>query len=126
MGSNNDDVKVTLISADGYTISVDKQLVFESKVLKNIIEIVGEDQLPHQVMPLSNVSKQTLEKMFEYIDYHLRNSSQRANDIRIWDLNFITEVDIDTLLNLIKVSICCFFFVMADKVQFAFQVPKVI
>ena len=97
---------------------MDKQFVFESKVLKNIIEIVGEDQLPHQVMPI--------QVCLEYIDYRLRNSSQRANDIRIWDLNFITEVDIDTLLNLIKVSICGFFFVMADKVQFAFQVPRVI
>lgn len=100
-----DDVKVRLRSGDGHIISVDKEVAIESKVLKNIIQNVGEDQLPHQVMPVSTVSKQTLEKMFEYVEYHVRNSSLPANVMRTWDLNFITNVDIEMLSDL-KFLLC--------------------
>jgi len=105
MENNNGELRVRLRSSDGQIFTVDKQVAMEFEVIKGTMEIFGEDQFRSEVLPLS-YSSQILEKIIEYTEFHVHNSSQPSHVIKAWDLNLISNVDINTLLDLTTVSIC--------------------
>ena len=103
MENNDASVSVTLKSSDGHIFKVDKQVAIQSYVKKNMIDCLGDDKLGFEVVPL-DVSSQVLQKMIEYCEYHLQNSSQQPGLIKAWDRNFIRNVDSILLLDLMKAA----------------------
>ena len=90
------------VTVKSQILEMEKHAEMQSLVIKEMIDYAGENQLSYQVI-LVNVCSQTLEKVIEYREYHRLNSSQMSDLTKAWDLNFISNVNIRTILDLMKV-----------------------
>lgn len=88
-----DDETVVLQSQDGRDFSVIVKAAKMSETVKSLIEDAGVDQ----PIPLPNVEAAVLEKVVEYINYHVQHPTvvteekkdeQRTDNIIGWDLDF--------------------------------------
>ncbi|KIK63677.1 hypothetical protein GYMLUDRAFT_71810 [Collybiopsis luxurians FD-317 M1] len=86
---------LNLVSSDGQTFSVDKQAIFQSMIIKNMIEDLGESSDP---IPLPNVSGAILEKVIEFCVQHREeelpiaeedDTRRRSIEMSDWDRQFI-------------------------------------
>eukprot|EP00253_Pinus_taeda_P013389 PITA_13389 len=90
---------VALETSDGEIFRVRREIAMESKVIRNMAEFID---ISHAIVPVY-VSTPILEKVIQYYDYHLRNSTQTSREIKEWDENFIS-VDISTMRDIIKAA----------------------
>lgn len=106
MSSNND--IVVLQSNDDVDFHVRKGVACMSNTIKNMIDDLPEEDL---VIPLPNLSANTLGKVLEYCEWHYDNPNKYSrwydysdnkcsDDIIDWDLEFC-KVDNDMLYQLI-------------------------
>ncbi|ORX88891.1 putative negative regulator sulfur controller-3 [Basidiobolus meristosporus CBS 931.73] len=101
---------VILTSADGKEFTTDKEVVQRSKVLRDMLEDVGETDQP---IPVPNVDSSVLEKVLEFCEYHRNDpldieddsddEGNKIDDILEWDRKFI-QVDVEMLKQLILAS----------------------
>ena len=101
---------VVLKSSDGKEISVEKEVVLKSVLIKNLLEDLGDSE---EAIPLFNVTEAILEKVLIYLQHHKddapyvenADNSNRINSETIseWDAEFC-RVDQGTLFDIIMVS----------------------
>ncbi|KAK9763997.1 hypothetical protein K7432_008880 [Basidiobolus ranarum] len=101
---------VILTSADGKEFTTDREVVQRSKVLRDMLEDVGETDQP---IPVPNVDSSVLEKVLEFCEYHRSDpldmdeesddEGNKIDDILDWDRKFI-QVDVEMLKQLILAS----------------------
>ncbi|ORX94119.1 S-phase kinase-associated protein 1A-like protein [Basidiobolus meristosporus CBS 931.73] len=97
---------VILKSSDEETFQVDKETAERSMLIKNMLEDVGESDMP---IPLPNVTGNVLRKVIEYCEYHRNDpivvkedtdEPKRSDDIDEWDRKYI-DVDQEMLFAII-------------------------
>ncbi|KAK2628533.1 hypothetical protein QTJ16_001636 [Diplocarpon rosae] len=108
----SDSTKITLVSNDGVSITVDKQVAEKSMLIKNMIEDLGDAALNTDV-PIPNVNEQVLKKVIEWCEHHKSDpaaladddsdSRKKTTDIEEWDQKFM-QVDQEMLFEIILAS----------------------
>lgn len=104
---------IKLQSCDGEIVDVDIEVAKMSSTLRNMIEDLGlDDEDDEEVLPLRNLSKDTLVRVVEWATRHKEDPYQpdedetvevKAKDIDQWDRDFFA-VDQAILLNLINAA----------------------
>ena len=97
----DDDGPVTLMSSDGESFEIKKEVAIKSETIKNMIEDTGTDA----PIPLPNVPSKILNKVIEYATYHTEQDKKEGDKKdEDKDTTFDTEfvkVDQATLFELI-------------------------
>jgi S-phase kinase-associated protein 1 len=88
-------MSVFLTSSDGKLFTVEENVAFQSELIKNMLEDLGESD-PSSPIPLLNVDSIILEKVIEYADHHKDNVVDKK-----WDTIFTESVDKNTLFGII-------------------------
>ncbi|KAL7298744.1 hypothetical protein TKK_0008494 [Trichogramma kaykai] len=95
---------IKLQSSDGVIFEVDLQIAKRSKMIAQMIEVLGTDDLgENDYFPLPNVRSPILELFIEWCTHHKDDSLVEKDDTVIlsdWDENFF-KVHIDNLKELI-------------------------
>ena len=103
--------KIKLLSADGETFDVERDVISASTTIRNMmdqIEVGSEDDEP---IPLQNVTGSILKRVIQWAQYHRgerdKNENEdndsrdkRSDDISAWDSDFL-KVDQGTLFELL-------------------------
>ncbi|CAL3965830.1 hypothetical protein PZA11_002675 [Diplocarpon coronariae] len=108
----SDATKITLVSNDGVSVTVDKQVAEKSMLIKNMIDDLGDAALNTDV-PIPNVNEQVLKKVIEWCEHHKNDpatladddsdSRKKTTDIEEWDQKFM-QVDQEMLFEIILAS----------------------
>ncbi|ORX67023.1 E3 ubiquitin ligase SCF complex, Skp subunit [Linderina pennispora] len=95
---------VKLVSAEGAVIDVDRDIIEQSALIRNILQDVGDTGEP---IPVPNVSGPILSKVIEYCTHHrdeperrMRSDTLGSDSDRGFDHNFC-KVDQGTLFDII-------------------------
>ncbi|EKX73059.1 conserved hypothetical protein [Theileria equi strain WA] len=98
---------VTLVSSEGVSCSVNRDVICMSNVIKNILSEIDDESEP---IPLPNIKTRVLNKIIEYCKYHYNNppsqipqplkSAQLNEVVSQWDYEFV-NVDKEFLFELI-------------------------
>ncbi|KAK9456370.1 E3 ubiquitin ligase [Dipodascopsis uninucleata] len=99
---------ITLVSSDGESFEVEKDVAERSVLIKNMIEDVGDsNDMP---IPLPNVSANVLKKVLEWCKHHKNDPTpvneddsdtrKKSTDINEWDQKFM-QVDQEMLFEII-------------------------
>ena len=101
--------KIKLMSADGETFEVERDVISASTTIKNMmdqIEVGSEDDEP---IPLQNVTASILKRVIQWAQFHKGDKNEnndddsrekRIDDIVAWDADFL-KVDQGTLFELL-------------------------
>jgi len=99
--------QIKLMSSDGATLTVDKEVAERSVLIKNMLEDVGEVE---DAIPIPNVNEAVLRKVIEWCEHHKgdspttnddeSDSRKRSTDIEEWDQKFM-QVDQEMLFEII-------------------------
>ncbi|KAI9190836.1 Skp1 family, dimerization domain-containing protein [Polychytrium aggregatum] len=98
---------VKLTSSDNVDFSISKEVAFQSILIKNMLEDIGDSE--DQPIPLPNVTGAILTKVIEYATHHKDDlpaqseddpKVKASDDIDEWDKEFIA-VDQGTLFEII-------------------------
>ena len=116
--SGGKDNWISLMPKEGKSMirSIDLNVAKMCTTLKNMVECTKAiDEA--QPVPLPDVSAKVLDKIIEYLNYHVDdpiedkdsddeeyNDIKRSDDMCEWDRKFISEVDRDTLFQLIQAA----------------------
>jgi len=103
---------ITLISNDGVTMQVDRQVAERSMLIKNMMDDLGDSAAETDV-PIPNVNESVLKKVIEWCDHHKTDppasadddsdSRKKTTDIDEWDQKFM-QVDQEMLFEIILAS----------------------
>jgi hypothetical protein len=100
-------MSVFLSSSDEKLFTIDKDVAFQSEMLKNMLEDIGECD-PSSPIPISNVHSLILEKVLEYANYHknditktetignIKRTTTTMNDTIIYTKTIITNESVET------------------------------
>ncbi|KAI6250752.1 E3 ubiquitin ligase complex SCF subunit sconC [Erysiphe necator] len=112
MSAEKDTSKITLVSNDGASITVDTQVAIKSVLIKNMIEDLG-DAVSENDVPIPNVNESVLKKVIEWCEHHKNDpvtstdddsdSRKKTTDIEEWDQKFM-QVDQEMLFEIILAS----------------------
>ncbi|KAK2950744.1 putative S-phase kinase-associated protein 1 [Blattamonas nauphoetae] len=84
---------LTLVSADGKTLTAPKDAIMRSAMLKNLLEVAANSD---EQIPLDFVHSEDLENIIEYCKYHVEAEGKASEgDISKWDGEFINRVTQD-------------------------------
>lgn len=100
--------KIKLVSADGETFEVERNVIAASSTIKNMmdqIEVASEDDEP---IPIQNVTGSILKRVIQWAQYHRNDKNdaedgqreKRSENISAWDYDFL-KVDQGTLFELL-------------------------
>jgi len=81
-------------SCDGKKVKMERSVAEMSGTIKNMLEDMTD--MKEDIIPLSNISEKILIKVFEYCEFHLKNTAPNEK----WDEDFV-KVDQTTLFELI-------------------------
>jgi len=100
---------VNLTSSDGADITVDRQVVERSILIKNLLEDLP-DQSTTESIPIPNVNEAVLRKVLEWCEHHKNDpaasadddsdSRKKSTDIEEWDQKYMA-VDQEMLFEII-------------------------
>ncbi|POS85645.1 E3 ubiquitin ligase SCF complex, partial [Erysiphe pulchra] len=112
MSTERDHSKITLVSNDGASITIDTQVAIKSILIKNMIEDLG-DAVSENDVPIPNVNEAVLKKVIEWCEHHKNDpvtssdddgdSRKKTTDIEEWDQKFM-QVDQEMLFEIILAS----------------------
>uniref|UniRef100_A0A3B0NDL2 Sulfur metabolism negative regulator, putative n=1 Tax=Theileria annulata TaxID=5874 RepID=A0A3B0NDL2_THEAN len=98
---------ITLVSAEGVSCTVNRDVICMSNVIKNILNDIDDESEP---IPLPNIKTNVLNKIIEYCKHHYNNppsqipqplkSAQLNEVVSEWDYEFV-NVDKEFLFELI-------------------------
>ncbi|KAH7830680.1 uncharacterized protein MONOS_6325 [Monocercomonoides exilis] len=80
-----------LLSADGVTVTAPKNVVLQSQMLKNLLEVASAEE----EITLDSVHSEDLKHILEYCEYHAKSdndSSVPEADKQDWDQKFVQKV----------------------------------
>ncbi|KAK2453627.1 SKP1 protein 1A [Trifolium repens] len=108
MSSSSTNEKITLKCYDGESFEVDEVVARESQTIKYMID----DGIAVKEIPIPAVKGKTLAKIIEYCKKHVEattansdeEKSDEEKDLTIWDDEFIKQVDMVMLFDLIRGS----------------------
>lgn len=99
---------ITLLSSDNKEIIVKKDVIICSKLIKNMLEDINDDD--DDVIPIPNINGKILNKVIEWCEYHKKDFNNEDNEgnikntnIEDWDLKYI-DIDQETLFDIILAS----------------------
>jgi S-phase kinase-associated protein 1 len=103
--------KISLVSNDGASIAVDRQVAEKSMLIKNMAEDLPEEEFTS--VPIPNVNEAVLRKVIEWCEHHKNDpatspdddsdSRKKTTDIEEWDQKFM-QVDQEMLFEIILAS----------------------
>lgn len=100
--------QIKLSSQEGQVFHLNLNEAILSKTIKSIINYPDNEEelqnwnIPDDIIPLQNVTSNTLLKIIEYIKYH-SNTNNNEKDKNDWDNSFL-KVDDELLFNIILAS----------------------
>ncbi|GKC97022.1 SKP1-like protein 1A [Tanacetum coccineum] len=74
--SSSSSKKIVLKSSDGETFVIDEKVALQSQTIKHMIE----DECADNIIPLPNITSETLSKVIEYCKKHVESSNKGEND----------------------------------------------
>ena len=81
---------ITLVSSDNENFHVEKSLAMEIGAVRNVLEDFEDEK----IIPLSNVNKETMKKVIDFIEHHhqytflTRNEYEKKGVLTSWDMSF--------------------------------------
>ncbi|KAJ0100651.1 hypothetical protein J7T55_007152, partial [Diaporthe amygdali] len=72
---------ISLAAKDGYQFDVSILVLYESRILKTMIDCLGRDKIEGKVVPLE-VEGEALQKVINWIEYHLDNALPDRDEVR--------------------------------------------
>ncbi|EOA25134.1 hypothetical protein CARUB_v10018443mg [Capsella rubella] len=94
--------KIVLVSSDGETFEVEEAVARKLQIVGHMIE----DDCAHKPIPLQNVTGKILAMVVEYCKTHVNDDHVDASEevkkkLKDWDEEFMKNLDLDTIFNLI-------------------------
>ncbi|KAH9431492.1 E3 ubiquitin ligase complex SCF subunit scon-3 [Pyricularia oryzae] len=106
--------KVTLHSNDDKFIEVDRAVACSSRVIKDLIDNLGEEMATATPIPIHNVSQAVLKKVLEWCEHHQNDPAQTSDEdsksfvkttcMDEWDEKFMLQFDQEMLFEIILAS----------------------
>ncbi|KAF8110764.1 hypothetical protein N665_0079s0078 [Sinapis alba] len=96
---------ITLKSSDGLCFVVDEEVVLQSVVLSHIVQDCADREYP-----ITNVTGKILKLVIEYCKNHVADvdggdpSSSDDDALKKWDAEFITQMDLCTVYDLLMAA----------------------
>ena len=87
-----DKPKVAIVSSDGETFMVPRDVVFMSATLRNMLEDLGEEGSDMPI-PLPNVKADALRKVIEFCEYHAANPDETSRFVKGGRVDNFREFD---------------------------------
>ncbi|KAL8505270.1 hypothetical protein ACS0TY_016487 [Phlomoides rotata] len=94
-------VKIVLKCSDAAEFEVDEAVVFQSRILKHVIEDVYSG-----IIPLPKVTGPILVKVIQYYERHASAADTSEEDLRSFDDHF-AKVDLEMLYDLMSIVLMC-------------------
>lgn len=101
---------IKLISADGVSYPVERKVLEQSVLLKNMLEDIGDEITE---VPIPNIQSNVLRKVLDYCEYHKNDpqvtssdesvSRSKNSEISAWDQKFL-QVDQEMLFEIIMTA----------------------
>ncbi|KFK36060.1 hypothetical protein AALP_AA4G072600, partial [Arabis alpina] len=88
---------IVLKSSDGETFEIEEAVALQSQTIAHMVE----DDCVENGIPLANVTGEILAKIIEYCKKHVEGGGGSEEELKIWDKEFIENIDQSTLFNLI-------------------------
>lgn len=101
--------KIKLLSADGETFDVEREVISASTTIKNMMDQIDATSEDDEPIPLQNVTGSILKRVIQWAQYHRNDKNEnaeddqrekRSDDIGAWDSEFL-KVDQGTLFELL-------------------------
>ena len=87
-----DKPKVAIVSSDGETFMVPRDVAFMSATLRNMLEDLGEEGSDMPI-PLPNVKADALRKVIEFCEYHAANPDETSRFVKGGRVDNFREFD---------------------------------
>ncbi|KAM3176587.1 hypothetical protein ACTXT7_006208 [Hymenolepis weldensis] len=93
---------IRILTKDGHIYNVDKKLLMKSKLMKDLIDDVGNEEAENNIpFPLNYVSSRALDKVIIWCR-HYEEPFDESNSlhINVWDEEFFSDMESETLVDL--------------------------
>ncbi|VDL61002.1 unnamed protein product [Hymenolepis diminuta] len=94
---------IRILTKDGHIFDVDKKLLMKSKLMKDLIDDVGNEEAENNIpFPLIYVSSRALEKVILWCQ-HYEEPIDESNSlyISVWDENFFNNMESEIMVDLL-------------------------
>ncbi|KAL0477914.1 S-phase kinase-associated protein Skp1 [Acrasis kona] len=105
--------QISLLSRDGETLTVEREIIQMSLLVKDMLEDGDDEDDDTPVIPVPNVDAETLQNIVEYCEHHHNNPADeierplrnKLEDVLSdWDLRFLNKLDQTMLLQVIMAA----------------------
>ena len=93
-------------SCDGEILVVESEIAKQSLTIRDMLNILGMDDMCGEIVPIPNVTAAILRKVIEWITFHKEDSEHIRNkkkEITPWDATFL-NVEQETLVSLCRAA----------------------
>lgn len=111
--------KIRLRCSDGEIIHVDYEIIHASTTIKNLVDTMGLMENNSEIIPISKIEAKTLKMIIEWATKHKDDDSvpveddddnhhidlkKRVSKIPVWDIEFLNNMDQNTLFDVIAAA----------------------